>query len=522
MKRKRWALISVTDKSNLVEFASSLQNKQGYEILSSSGTAKVLEDAGLRVTPVQSVTGNPEAFGGRMKTISFQLASALLYRRDHPQDQQEAADLEIIDIDLVVCNLYPFKSVVERGGSEDELIENIDIGGPLMLRAAAKNYKDVTVLVDPKDYSNYLQELEKEESPSLEFKKMAALKVWEHIADYDLAIASELGSRWSQKPLLQISLKPHQQLRYGENPHQSSTFYALNPNMGFGASKTLQGKELSYNNLLDADAALKSVSELKHLFPKNESAVVVKHGNPCGLAVGPNLKAAFDGAWAGDPISRFGGILAFSSKVTEEIAQSLSEVFIEVVIAPEFSDEALTLFANKKNLRLIQMPLKQKDEKESTLRSVFGGVLIQQEDNKISHEIKSVTNTPFPDQKLPLAQFGLVAAKYLKSNAIALVGELPEHVFALLGGGAGQPNRIESFCDLAWKRQQMNFKLDPSHLVLVSDAFFPFTDMIEESVKRGIRFIIQPGGSLRDNEVIQKCNDHQVAMAFTNQRHFRH
>jgi phosphoribosylaminoimidazolecarboxamide formyltransferase/IMP cyclohydrolase len=519
------ALVTVSDKTNLVPFVKDLVQKYGYTIYSSSGTQKLLKENGIPVVSVTEITQNPEAFGGRMKTISFELGSSLLYRRDNPQDVKEAKKLGILDIDLVICNLYPFAKVVQNQGSLEELIENIDIGGPLILRASAKNYKFVTTVCDPADYSLVLGSLASGQGQvSLEIKTQLGLKVWQHVAEYDQLISVTLNRELGQKKHEAFYLNEKARLRYGENPHQESSFFvsSLGQPFGFAECEVLQGKELSYNNYLDADAALRMVSELKWNFPHLHSVAVVKHGNPCGLSCGEDLYEAFLGAWESDKVSRFGGILCFSDIVTEEIAKRLREVFLEVIVAPDFSNSALDILSSKKNLRLIRMKLKPKNYQERLIRSIYGGYLIQKEDEAISEHYHSVTDLKFEDSEIDLVKFGEMCAKYLKSNAIALVGKIKK-CFLLLGGGSGQPNRIDSFISLAWPRVQKQFpEIDVKEVVLVSDAFFPFTDMIDECHKRGIRKIVQPGGSIQDEAVIKRANEFGMKMIFTKMRHFRH
>jgi len=519
------ALVTVSDKADLVPFVKSLVEDFGYTIYSSSGTERLLKEHGIAVTSVQAITHNPEAFGGRMKTISFELGSSLLYRRDNPQDVKEASELGILDINLVICNLYPFEKVVKGHGSLEEIIENIDIGGPLLLRASAKNYKFVTTVCDPQDYASVLRHLEQGQGIlNLGIQIELALKVWQHVAEYDQLISTTLHARLSNSMHQSFYLTQQSALRYGENPHQKASFFSDNHKnpFGFSVAKILQGKDLSYNNYLDAEAALKIVSEMVWVLPKVHSVVVVKHGTPCGLASSASLEQAFFYAWETDKVSRFGGILCFSGEVTEKIAKALLEVFTEVVIAPQFSMEALSLLVTKKNLRLIQMALKPKSSGERTVKSVWGGFLIQQEDEVITSGFESVTTLKFDESDFELSKFGQVCVKYLKSNAIALVAE-QNSTFILAGAGSGQPNRIDSFCALAWPRAQKQFpNLGHENLILVSDAFFPFADMIEECHVRGIAKVVQPGGSIQDRAVIERANELKIKMVFTKMRHFRH
>jgi len=520
------ALITVSDKSGLAPFVKALVDNWGYTIYSSSGTEAFLKEHGIPVISVRELTKNPEAFGGRMKTISFELGSSLLYRRDDPQDVREALELGIVDINLVVCNLYPFAEVAKKGGSIEELIENIDIGGPLLLRASAKNYKSVAPVCDPSDYENILSSLKENQGQIHdELRAQLALKTWQHVTEYDQLISVTLHQVLGNKLDLAYYLKSQSNLRYGENPHQSGIFYVSShqAHEGFSRCEIIQGKELSYNNYLDADAAIRIVSELKWTLPSHESVAVVKHGNPCGLSTSKDLHSAFFTAWESDKISRFGGIICFSGEVSSKIAQALIEVFVDVIIAPSFSSDALKVLSAKKNLRVIRMDLKKKSKTEVMLRSVFGGFLVQEEDETICdrYEIKTQSQL-LNDCPIELMQFGEIACKYLKSNAIALVAQVGQ-AFALVGGGSGQPNRIDSFCDLAWKRYQAQFpEVPPQDIILVSDAFFPFSDIVDECGKRGVKKIIQPGGSIQDPLVINRANELGISMAFTGLRHFRH
>jgi phosphoribosylaminoimidazolecarboxamide formyltransferase/IMP cyclohydrolase len=487
------------------------------------------------VTCISKVTGNPEAFGGRMKSISFQVSSSLLYRRYHEVDIQESKELKIGDIDLVVCNLYPFDKYAGTHASEDVLIENIDIGGPLMLRAGAKNYEAVTVLSDISDYENFLSAfLEKKGSISFLLRRELAVKTFVRIAKYDQLIAEELTERFLEKDKnltaiedkSWLSIKKMEDLRYGENPHQKAKIYKLKNTVGivnFADAKVLQGKELSYNNWMDADAAWRVLSDVSHFNPNLKTVAIIKHANPCGLAVASSLILALTEAWNGDSVSSFGGIIAFSDSIDKECAQFLSERFIEVVIAPDYSDEALKIFGKKKNVRLLKTPLRSIHEKEFMVKSISGGLLIQDEDESggLCENMKLVTNSPMPSSFLDLVDFGIIACKHLKSNGIALVYKTDEGILTLAGTGMGQPNRLDSLQLLA-KARALQKGLDLSKMLLISDAFFPFADSVEVCHEVGIKAIIQPGGSIRDDEVIEACNRFGIAMMTSGKRHFRH
>lgn len=507
------ALVSVSDKTGLVELAQALK-QHGVEIISTGGTAKALEQAGIGITPIEKVTGNPEAFGGRMKTISFPIESALLYRRNHAGDVEDATKLGIEPIDLVVCNLYPFEQVVAAQGSEDERRDQIDIGGPTMIRAAAKNFEFVGVCINPDQYEHLIHELTSLQGTlSYETRKSWAGEVFARTAQYDALIART----FQQENLTLPQFK--QTLRYGENSHQSAALYQTNET-GVANAKVLQGKELSYNNFLDADACWKSTCDALEADKSKVAVTVVKHLNPCGLALSSSPRQALELAWAGDPVSAFGSIIGCSQEVDESFAEFLQDKFIEVVMAPSFSAAAREIFARKKNLRLLICPLLAKIS-EQTWRSISGGLLVQDEDQLISEELHNVTQVKFPEALYGLAQFGIRAAKHLKSNAIALVQQTEKGEFQLVGAGMGQPNRLESLSRLAVPRAQ-DKGIDLNNVVLISDAFFPFADSIDVAHSHGIRFIVQPGGSIRDQEVIEACDKYGIAMAVTGKRHFRH
>jgi phosphoribosylaminoimidazolecarboxamide formyltransferase/IMP cyclohydrolase len=520
------ALISVSDKTGIVEVAKKLKSF-GVEIVSTGGTAKLLTDNGINIIPIQEVTGNPEAFGGRMKSISFQVGSALLFRRNNEQDLEDIKKLNIRPIDLVICNLYPFDKVVAKNGKEDELIENIDIGGPTMIRAAAKNYESVTVLTDPSQYHNFLNEYQSSQTLTFEKRREFALEAFKKTAQYDLMISNKLAADFGDKTISGVELSDPILLRYGENPHQSATFYKTSNKEGHSLAEAnvLQGKALSYNNLLDADAAWKACSDafnsVDHL--NNKYAVsVVKHLNPCGLAVATDLNEALELAWKGDPVSAFGGIICFSHEVTGEIAHWFDKKFVEIIIAPSFTQEALNVFGQKKNLRLLQTPLNDSHTQETVIRSISGGILVQDEDTFIDREFQSVTNISFDTQKQTMARFGVQACKHLKSNAICLISETNTGAFWLSGAGMGQPNRLDALRYLTIPRFELKEGVEITEAVMISDAFFPFRDSIDIANEFNIKYIIQPGGSIRDEEVIAACNEFDIAMAFTGKRHFRH
>lgn len=521
MKIRR-ALFSVSDKEGVVGFARFLHDR-GVEILATGGTAKKLQESSIPITPMEKVTGNPEVFGGRMKTISFPFASALLYRRENAEDVETAKKMGIEPIDLVVCNLYPFQQAREKGLPDSELIEEIDVGGPTMIRAAAKNHVSVAVATHPSQYAKLMQEIEESEGAlSLETRKHLAVQAFRLMATYDSAIATELSSRYLKEDSFGLlALVDGKKLRYGENPHQEATLYRdAHCPQSIASADILQGKALSYNNLLDADAALRSASDVFLAIGENSPVVsIVKHLNPCGIASGKNVLEALQLAWEGDPVSAFGGILCFTHPFTLECAQWLSDKFVELIIAPSVESDALAFLAKKKNLRVLICPPR-KARKEQMVRSIYGGLLVQEEDEGLDPEFKSVTEKSFPEERKKLAAFGIMVTKHLRSNAIALVREHKNGNFQLVGAGMGQPNRIDSIRVLAGPRAKAKGSI--SDLLLVSDAFFPFPDAVESTAELGIGMIVQPGGSIKDADVIASANKLGIAMAFTGRRHFRH
>lgn len=517
------ALISVSDKTGLDRLAQCLVN-YGVELIASGGTAEYLRKCGHEVTSAESLTGNPEAFGGRMKTLSFQILSSLLYRRDHQQDCLEAKELGISPIDLVVCHLYPFESVVERGGELGELIENIDIGGPSMLRAAAKNYSSVVVCPDPNYYAALMEEVQSTKgATTLNFRRQMALTTFRHTAAYDALITGELEERFEDAHFSRfISTARGESLRYGENPQQKAFVQSLEAQKdALASAQPLQGKELSYNNLWDADQAFRCVRDLKStgVGLDREAVAIIKHANPCGIGVTNNQTRALELAWQGDQVSAFGSIICFSGEVTADSAQWLKDKFVEVIIAPSFSSEAQNVFSAKKNLRLITRKLTT-PEREWCFRSIDGGVLIQEEDPAPRESWRWEGE---PDKAIAedLVQFGIIATKHLRSNGIGLVHCPSENEFQLIGAGMGNPNRLVSI-EQAYAKACENGLKDFARVLLISDAFFPFSDNIELASSYGIKHFVQPGGSVRDQEVFSCVRKHNGAMAITSTRHFRH
>jgi len=517
------ALISVSDKTGLEEIAAKLHSR-GVEIISSGGTGKFLQEHGIPYTPVEKVTGNPEAFGGRMKTLSFQISSSLLFRRGHAEDEAQAKELNIQPIDIVICNLYPFEATAKKSKDWAEIIENIDVGGPTMIRAAAKNYESVAVVVNPAQYGMVIRDInETGGAVRAETRARLALEAFRHTAEYDALIAAKMEEKLGEEQrFLAIPPRSGRALRYGENPHQKSWVHADPFQPGLAGAEPLQGKELSYNNLLDADAAWRSCGDIAALagadFP--DAVSIIKHLSPCGLALGKSPRAALEKAWAGDPVSSFGGILAFNSQVDEDVAQWLGNRFVEVIVAPAYSEAALKVFAAKPNLRLIQLPNYSGQDKSIMLRSISGGWVVQQEDEGVDADFKPMTGRDFPVAKATLARFGVMACKHLKSNAIGIFMEDAAGP-SMVGAGMGNPNRLVSMKQAVEKAHE-NGHRDLSEAVLVSDAFFPFPDNIGIAAAAGIRYIVQPGGSVKDKDVITACNDADIAMSFTGRRHFRH
>ncbi|MBD65852.1 MAG: bifunctional phosphoribosylaminoimidazolecarboxamide formyltransferase/IMP cyclohydrolase PurH [Halobacteriovoraceae bacterium] len=514
------ALLSVSDKTQIVELAHFLK-EQNVEIISTGGTAQKLIENGIAITPIQEITGNPESFGGRMKTISFEIGSSLLFRRDHKSDLEDAKNLNIQGIDLVVCNLYPFEDVAKNHPDDlARLIENIDIGGPTMLRAAAKNYQYVSVLSSPNQYQEFKNNFENIEN-SLRLKW--SCEAFTLTAHYDQLIQNVLAHHCGE---LSLPLRTNQlnELRYGENPHQKAWLAPLHtPHQKenqLACAQKLHGKELSFNNWNDTDAAWKCMSELHHHYSDQFITVVVKHANPCGVAVSQTSLTSLTQAWACDPVSSFGSIISTNKTVDIDFANWLGDKFVEIITAPDFTEEALEKLQKKKNLRLLKVGVKPQNSFEKMYKSINGALLIQEEDERCHYEYKAVTKNQIPSEMAALKTFGMICNKYLKSNSICLVGE-KEDSLVIAGSGMGQPNRLDSLKLLAAPRaKQLGFNLEQT--LLISDAFFPFRDSIDIASETGVKFIIQPGGSIRDEEVIAACEEHGIAMEFTHTRHFRH
>jgi phosphoribosylaminoimidazolecarboxamide formyltransferase / IMP cyclohydrolase len=524
MTRIARALLSVSDKTGLAEFARALA-AQGVEIVSTGGTAKLLRDAGIAVTDVATITGMPEMMDGRVKTLHPKIHGGLLAVRGDEAHEQALADYAIPAIDLLAVNLYPFEQTVAGGADFATCIENIDIGGPAMIRAAAKNHASVTVVVDPADYAAVLAEMKANGGATTpELRKPLAARAYARTAQYDAAIgawfARELGENTPKAMAIAGTLA--EALRYGENPHQWAAFYRTwERRFGVATALQVQGKELSYNNLNDTDAAYELVAEFD---PQATAAVaIIKHANPCGVATGASLAEAYAKALACDPVSAFGGIVALNRNLDAEAAREIVKIFTEVIIAPDASDEAAAIVAGKKNLRLLLAGVLPDPKAEGlTFRSLSGGFLVQSRDGGVVADLKVVTKRQPTKQELADLMFAFTVAKHVKSNAIVYAKD-----GATVGIGAGQMSRVDAARMAAWKAadagraQGLNESLTRG-AVAASDAFFPFADGLKVIAEAGATAVIQPGGSLRDDEVIQAADEAGLAMVFTGMRHFRH
>jgi phosphoribosylaminoimidazolecarboxamide formyltransferase/IMP cyclohydrolase len=515
----RRALLSVSDKTGIVDLGRALA-ANGVDLVSTGGTAKALRDAGLDVRDISDLTSFPEMMDGRVKTLHPIVHGGLLAVRDNPDHVAAMQEHEIGAIDLVVVNLYPFAATVAKGAERPEIIENIDIGGPSMIRSAAKNHAFVAIVTDPADYA-----LLTDASTTLEDRRKLAAKAYAATAAYDGMIAqwfafSDQGVSFPD--ILPLTLKHGQALRYGENPHQSAAFYtATGPAArGIGQARQVQGKELSYNNFNDADAALDLISEFAAAEP---SVVIVKHANPCGVATAATLSVAYEAAFACDTVSAFGGIIALNRPLDAATARAITGIFTEVVIAPDADEEALAIFAAKKNLRLLLTgDLPEAARPGLLARSITGGWLLQTRDNGTPGELKVVTKRSPTEQELSDCRFAWTVAKHVKSNAIVYAKG-----GSTAGIGAGQMNRLESARIAAWKAKDAADKAGWGEArtigsAVASDAFFPFADGLLAAVEAGATAVIQPGGSIRDEEVIAAADEAGLAMVFTGMRHFRH
>jgi phosphoribosylaminoimidazolecarboxamide formyltransferase/IMP cyclohydrolase len=513
----RTALISVFDKAGIIDFSKGLI-KLGVTILSTGGTAAVLQKEKIPFTEVSELTGFPEMLDGRVKTLHPIIHAGILARRDNKKHCETLKEHHINPIDFVVCNLYPFEQTIQQPNvSIEDVIENIDIGGPTLIRAAAKNYTDVVVLTSPIQYPEILACLQSKKGITLEQRQTLAIQAYAHTAQYDTIISQYLRTRWTKEILPKeytVTMRKLQEMRYGENPHQKGAFYQAVPPSSepcVATAKQLQGKELSFNNILDANCGIECVKEFM-----DPSCVIIKHATPCGIASAASILQAWADAYATDVNSPFGGIVAFNREIPKEVAAELSKYYLEVVIAPAFSPEAQRIFSEKRNLRLLE--LKGLDEKIQRsgidLRSVVGGYLAQERDVWFADPKtwKIVTKNKPAKEDLASMDFAVKCVKHVKSNSVVFVKGTQT-----VGIGGGQTSRV----DATWIATHKG-KDTIKGSIMASDAFFPFRDAVDVAVKAGVKAVIQPGGSIRDEEVIQAANEHGIAMVFTGQRYFRH
>ncbi|NEW98424.1 bifunctional phosphoribosylaminoimidazolecarboxamide formyltransferase/IMP cyclohydrolase [Rhodopseudomonas sp. BR0G17] len=525
-RRVTRALLSVSDKTGLIDFAKALVG-HGVELVSTGGTAKAIAAAGLPVKDVSDLTGFPEMMDGRVKTLHPKVHGGLLAIRDNAEHNKAMADHGIAQIDLLVVNLYPFEATVDKGAGYEDCIENIDIGGPAMIRAAAKNHDDVAVVVEANDYQAVLDELTANNgATTLNLRKRLAAKAYARTAAYDAAISNwfALQLKTDAPDFRAIGGRLIQSLRYGENPHQTAAFYATpEKRPGVATARQVQGKELSYNNINDTDAAYECVGEFDA--GRTAACVIVKHANPCGVAEGASLLDAYRKALACDSVSAFGGIVALNRTLDAEAARAITEIFTEVIIAPDATDEAIAIVAAKKNLRLLLAgALPDPRANGLTYKTVAGGLLVQSRDNAVVDDmaLKVVTKRQPTEAELRDLKFAFRVGKHVKSNTIIYAKDL-----ATVGIGAGQMSRVDSARIAARKAQDAAAELKlaapmTKGSVVASDAFFPFADGMLACIEAGATAVIQPGGSVRDDEVIKAADDAGIAMVFTGTRHFRH
>jgi phosphoribosylaminoimidazolecarboxamide formyltransferase / IMP cyclohydrolase len=508
------ALLSVSDKGNLVEFAQAL-NAAGVELIASGGTARLLEQARLPVVTIEALTGSPEILDGRVKTLHPRVHGGIL-ARDSDADRAELASIGAQPIDLVIVNLYPFqKTVAQKFVTLDDAIENIDIGGVALIRAAAKNFKRVAVVCDPSDYDLVLRDIKQHGAVSLETREVLALKAFAHTAAYDSAIRDYLmGLKAGNGKTESLTLHKVQDLRYGENPHQNATLFAFGEDAGPLGGKLLQGKELSYNNLLDLDAAWRAAIQFE-----DPAVVIVKHLSPCGVATAPSIEKAYAAAYACDTVSAFGGVIAINRTIDASVVAAFGDLFIECIAAPGFTTEALNLLAKRKNCRLLDMEGAPRQSAPHEYRSISNGLLRQSVDvgDPVTAQWKTATRTAPSAQQLRELQFAWIAAQHVKSNAIVFAREVEPGVLATVGIGGGQPNRLDCV-RIAAERAGDKAR----GAVMASDAFFPFPDGLNTAIAAGISAVAQPGGALRDAEVVAAADAAGLAMVLTGVRHFRH
>ena len=510
MKR---ALVSVSDKTGLVEFVKGLQDL-GWEIIATGGTQKLLDNNGVKTIGISEVTGFPEICDGRVKTLHPKVHGGILARRDVPEHMQTLKENGIQTIELVCVNLYPFKQTIAKPDvTMEDAIENIDIGGPSMVRSAAKNWRDVNIVCDPADYGQVLEELRTNGWTSDQTRLKLSAKAYTHTAEYDMMISTYMRKQagLNEKLFLEYDLK--QPLRYGENPHQSANFYASPEPVPFSlaSAKQLQGKELSYNNIQDANAALSVVRDFDEPF-----CVALKHMNPCGAAVGKTLMEAWQAAYEADKVSIYGGIVAVNRELTADVALGMKPIFLEIVLAPSYTPEALEIFSAKKNLRVMQVDMTKTDAPVPQYISVCGGMLAQRQDTQVEKITADmcVTKVKPTESQLADLEFGWKIVKHIKSNAIAVVRD--NHT---IGVGAGQTNRVGSAEIALNEAKAAGFT---EGLILASDGFLPFGDTVALAAQYGVTAIVQPGGSIRDEESIQKADELGITMLFTGVRHFKH
>lgn len=515
------ALISVSDKTGIVEFAKELVSL-GIEIISTGGTYSKLKSEGIPAIEISELTGFPECLDGRVKTLHPIVHAGLLAMRSKPEHMKQLSDLNIETIDMVVVNLYPFKATILKDGvTRDEAVENIDIGGPTMLRSAAKNYQDVAVVVDPRDYETVLNELKSEKQVSLDTKFYLMQKVFMHTSNYDTMIADYLKKERNDHELpetLTMTFEKVQDMRYGENPHQKAAFYReIGKKVGSIADAVqLNGKELSFNNINDTNGALELLKEFTE-----PTVVACKHGNPCGVGSDDNIVVAWDKAFDADKVSIYGGIVTVNREVTLELAEKMKSVFLEVLVAPSYQEEALELLQTKKNLRVLELKDIEvpQDKNAYDLKKVNGGLIVQTIDSELMNEedLKVVTDRAPSEKEMEDMRFAWRVVKFVKSNGIALAKDKQT-----VGIGPGQVNRVWSTKQSIEHAAELIDENATKGAVLASDAFFPFDDCVEAAHQAGITAIIQPGGSIRDEDSIKKCNEYGIAMVFTGMRHFKH
>ncbi len=513
------ALISVSDKTGIVEFAKELE-KCGVDVISTGGTYKKLKDEGVNAIEISELTGFPECLDGRVKTLHPKVHAGILAMRSKEEHMKQLKDLGIDTIDFVVVNLYPFKQTILKDGvTREEAVENIDIGGPTMLRSAAKNYQDVTVITDPSDYEKVLTELKNNGQVSLDTKFYLMQKVFEHTANYDAMICKYIKDQRNDESFpneLTLTYEKVQEMRYGENPHQKGALYKEVGKCegSLTIAEQLNGKELSFNNINDTNGALELLKEFEE-----PTVVACKHGNPCGVASADNIYDAWVKAFNADKTSIFGGIVVSNREITVDMAKEMKEIFLEVIVAPAYDPEALELLKTKKNLRVLVLPNISKKQPEGAydIKKINGGVIVQTIDSKLLDNYEVVTNRKPTDKELEDMMFTWKIVKYVKSNGIALGKDKQS-----IGIGPGQVNRIWATKQSVEHAEELIEPGITKGAVLASDAFFPFADCVEEAHRAGITAIIQPGGSIRDQESIDKCNEYGISMIFTGMRHFRH